>query len=285
MEALFENVEEVLLDLGDDVVSELSSAKSKSSVFSAATAATSHSSSIEVYGGVHEKHQLHNTLPSRDSPMRQVLQPGTQPVSHTPRIATCAVVPSSPTASHPDDAPKPQSSSSSPRGSIIPEVCEQSVSQLPIKLLPTKQWSEGDYINVQSSLKKLKFEEGANPEIHDGYMNANRERTSALVVESFSENVISELRAKMLGLNIQWFHLDEDGPADGDHALDKLEDMSIEFENGDLQTVIGRVAFEWRTTEWRPLKVFCLVCEYVPVPTSLIFGQPYVKKKKHYASE
>lgn len=150
---------------------------------------------------------------------------------------------------------------------------------------------EGDYIAVHACDNLLYLDPDLNSEVLQGYVNSKVEPTSAILNSGFPENVISQQHAAQLGLVIEYFHhVDQrdNGEGGGDH-LDENEDIEIDFGDGDFQLVIGRVSFNWRksqkSTHSRSLKVTCLVCEYVPFQTPLVFGNIFLDRRKYYWGE
>jgi hypothetical protein len=286
---LFDNVEEVILELGHSVVSDHPSSTG-SSVFSTVSAASTRSSNIQPDQNIRVHHQPHS-LPAVEIPTsRQMSRLATVP--HEPSTRGRCIVSTSSilgqgNAADEQTTPNLQPSASSHSASSVSEIPEERASDFAVQPPSRKQWAGGDYLDVQPSPIVHTLNESANAEIYAGFVDTHSESTSALVVEGFTTNVISERQAKKLGLDIELFYHNPDGPVENKECLDEPEETSIRFKNDDVQLVIGSVEFTWKTAgvDWRPLRITCLVCEYVPVPTSLIFGQPYINKKTHYANK
>jgi hypothetical protein len=141
---------------------------------------------------------------------------------------------------------------------------------------PPQHWNEGDYMAVQPSDNVLYLDADLNSEAITGYINSNSNSTVAKLNQEFSQNVISEQRAAQLSLQVEYHNEGEEG-------------MEIDFggSNGNgRQPVLGKVTFVWKKGQkrnLRPLKVTCLVCEYLPFP--LIFGQLFLKRRRYYWEE
>lgn len=135
---------------------------------------------------------------------------------------------------------------------------------------------EGDYIDVQALDNVLHLNTDLNCEAVTGYINSISELITAKIVNRFPRNVISRRRAAELNLQIQY---DDD----------QEQDTIIEFEGIDgigRQRALGRVTFGWKADQLqksRALNVTCLVCGYVPYP--LIFGQSFLRRRRHYWQE
>ena len=141
---------------------------------------------------------------------------------------------------------------------------------------PPQHWNEGDYMAVQPSDNVLYLDADLNSEAITGYINSNSNPTVAKLNQEFSQNVISEQRAAQLSLQVEYYDDEEEG-------------MEIDFGGGNgkgRQLVRGKVIFVWKKGQernLRPLKVTCLVCEYLPFP--LIFGQLFLKRRRYYWEE
>lgn len=155
---------------------------------------------------------------------------------------------------------------------------EAPTTELPFPSNPNdspQHWNEGDYMAVQPSDNVLYLDADLNSEAITGYINSSSSYTVAKLNQEFPQNVISEQRAAQLGLHVEYYN-EEEG-------------MEIDFggSNGNgRQLVIGKVTFVWTNGQernLRPLKVTCLVCEYVPFP--LIFGQLFLKRRRYYWEE
>jgi hypothetical protein len=143
-----------------------------------------------------------------------------------------------------------------------------------------QHWNEGDYMAVQPYDNLLYLDADLNSEAITGYINSSSSHIVAKLNHQFSQSVISEQQAEQLGLNVDYY--DEED-----------EDMTIDFggsssSNGNgRQLVMGKVTFLWKNGQEqnfrRPLTVTCLVCEHVPFP--LIFGQPFLRRRRHYWKE
>jgi hypothetical protein len=289
---LFDNFEEVILELGQEMVSQRSFS-SKSSFFSTTSTATGRSGNTHPYHTVQTHRQPHhqprNTQHFGTPENFRVSQPALwalqQSLTHRRVAKSSSSTQGQRNATDDESTPNFQPSISNRSATSVSDMPEEGSSDFAAQTPAKIQRAEGDYVGVQPSLTMHTLDEGSDAQIHVGFINANRETTSALVYEDFTANVISELQAKMLGLHIEWYYRNGDGPVDKEHALNGPEEVPIEFGNGDVQPVLGRVAFTWRTVDWKSFRVTCFVCEYVPVRTPLIFGQPYIKKKNHYANE
>jgi hypothetical protein len=150
----------------------------------------------------------------------------------------------------------------------------------------TPDWADGDYTGVQGSDSLLHLDPDLNSEMLQGYINSKAEPTSAILNHEFPENVISQTHAVQLGLHIEYF-LNEDHVQNGNmDRLNANEGTEIDFGDGRSELVIGRVTFVWKhsreSTRLRPLTINCLVCEYVPFRSRLIFGKSFLEKESHY---
>lgn len=147
------------------------------------------------------------------------------------------------------------------------------------------QWEEADYIAVQPSNRILRLYRDHDYQIVEGYINSKFSPSSANASRQISENVISELYATQLGLDIDYCESDDENDADiGEREM--VRERRIDFGNGNIHSVIGRVSFSWKDSPQpnglRPLKITCLVSRYMPPRTELVFGQPFFGRRKHY---
>lgn len=147
------------------------------------------------------------------------------------------------------------------------------------------QWEEGDYIAVQPSNRILRLYRDHDYQIFEGYINSKSSPSSANASRQIFENVISELYATQLGLDIDYCESDDENDADiGEREM--VRERRIDFGNGNIHSVIGRVSFSWNDSPQpnglRPLKITCLVSRYMPLRIELVLGQPFFGRRKHY---
>lgn len=146
-------------------------------------------------------------------------------------------------------------------------------------------WNEGDYIAVRPSDRVLHLSPSLDYQIVEGYVNSKTSPTSANTCYDITENIISELYAAQLGLQIYYCESNDDNHADIS-VMERDIEREIDFGNGDIHPVIGSTFFNWNDSPQanglRPLKVTCLVSRYVPLQTQLVFGQPFLRKREHY---
>ena len=139
---------------------------------------------------------------------------------------------------------------------------------------------------VQASESVLHLDPNLNSEILQGYINSKTEPTSAILNHGFPLNVISQTHAVQLGLHIEYFQDEGHVQNDNMDRLDANEGTQIDFGNGRLKLVIGRVTFVWKhareSTHLKPLKITCLVCEYLPFRNTLVFGKLFLERRNHY---
>lgn len=136
-------------------------------------------------------------------------------------------------------------------------------------------WPEGDYMDVQASENVLHLNPNLNSEAITGYSNGSTQPTEAKLNSEFPRNVISEQEAARLNLDVEYDDDEENG-------------TQIDFggTNGSRQHALGKVTILWSKSQernLRPLRVTCLVYEYLPY--HLIFGEAFLRKRRHYWRE
>jgi hypothetical protein len=144
---------------------------------------------------------------------------------------------------------------------------------------------EGNYMAVRPSDRVLRLYPGLDYQVVEGYINFNTNPTSANICDEFTENVISELCAAQLGLQIDYYQSDNEDHTDTGTG-DKDRETEIDFGDSGVHSIIGRIYFEWKDSPQasglRPLNVTCLVSPYMPLRTQLVLGQPFLRRREHY---
>lgn len=122
----------------------------------------------------------------------------------------------------------------------------------------------------------LRLDPSLNSEAVAGYVNDKTRSTTAMLNHDFPRNIISQDAAENLDLQV--------------NELDEAEsEVEVDFGQGGRSAVIGKVRFVWKKAAGeanlgvRPLRISCLVCEYTP--RALIFGQPFLRRRRHYWKE
>jgi hypothetical protein len=132
-----------------------------------------------------------------------------------------------------------------------------------------------DYVSVQPRENILKLDLSKHHQSISGYISTginSFKSATALVDPDLEDNIISQLYANTLGLEIH--------PLDPD---DVRTNQSIAFKDGREVHKVGDTTLTWGHAPSSHKKVFpvhCSVYEYNIKP--LIFGQRFLKKRQHY---
>lgn len=275
--ATIDDIENTLLEIESEMVMESATRRdSRSSLNSASTG--SHSSDRDVYrddernprdaGIADPRHHRRRRRPLQESSNEFLLRTTNEPNSIQFRDVL----------QHHQTLPTPESSSFS---------VDESMMQIRGEPEPggALHLDEGDYIAVRPSDRVLHLSPSLDYQIVEGYVNSKTSPTSANTCYDITENIISELYAAQLGLQIFYCETDDDNHADIG-TMERDIEREIDFGNGDVRPVIGSTCFDWKDSPQanglRPLKVTCLVSRYVPLQTQLVFGQPFLRRREHY---
>ena len=187
---------------------------------------------------------------------------------------------------HPGSVPPDREQTRTPQSLSLSASTASAELQEDYGTVETPNEEEGDYMAVQPSENLIYLDPDANSVMLQGYVNSEVKPTNAIVNPEFPQNVISQLHATQLGLQIEYFRDDYGVNVENAENLEEDEEMGIDFGDGDVHLVIGRVTFRWRdsrqSTRLSPLKVSCLVCEYVPFQTPFVFGKKFIDRRRHY---
>lgn len=135
-----------------------------------------------------------------------------------------------------------------------------------------------DYVSVQPRQDILRLSLGEEHQSIDGYIETSKDNflhAMAIVDSDFEDNFISQLYAEGLGLEIQ--PLDPD-----DFQISRF----VIFKSGQRVRKVGDTSFVWtngRSSHETSFRVYCSVYEDNIKP--LIFGQPFLDKRRHYWSK
>ena len=220
-DATIDDIENVLLDMGDDIVTGKESRRTSRKMSIESTTIGSRSSDRGVYPTTHQP-------PLRESSHESLRVMTNQPIAIHPRDV--------PRYGH---SPPTSKSSSSTLRSLSVRIQDD------LRLDEASHLDEGDYIAVQASGRLLYLDPGLNSQVVEGYINSNIKPTNASLNSEFPHNVISELYAAELGLVIEYSRRDDEDHTDNE-AGDKDIETGIDFGNGDVYSVIGRTRFWWK---------------------------------------
>jgi hypothetical protein len=258
------NMNEVLLDIGDDLI--VDKVSQESSPLSSTSGCTNNSAFTVEDDRVNDDD---DDVFNGDNGHAVELD--------TPRIQPCYdLVESSPSQASlsPQLHPRPLQ--------IVPKSASDSSESLkpsPQAIQPASR-TEGDssddegyhYEAVRSSSSQLFLDRNMETRAETGYVN--KKTTTAKLYPKFPENLISQAHAVHLGLDVVP-HDDEDQVKD------------INTDGGSRQTTKGTTAFIWSSgiSEYdsaRGFKVPCYVCDHIPEP--LILGRSFLDRKNTYWS-
>lgn len=276
-----DNVENAVLDIGSSMVrraSKRAAVRASRRTSTISTATDSRSGDRDVY----QEDGRRFSPPSVNSTRQLTTY---RPPLHESSSVSHRLMTDHPIAMHPRDVPRHENSPLTPKSSF------SSLESYSVQSLDHPQsdgaenLDEGDYIGVQASDSFLHFDPDLNYQVASGYINSNVKPTNASLNSEFPQNVISELHAVELGLEIEYHDQDGENRMDTDAGAKDIE-MTIDFGNGEVQPVIGSTTFLWKNSvqlsHLRPLRVTCLVSKSMPFQIPLVFGQLYINRQTHY---
>jgi hypothetical protein len=137
--------------------------------------------------------------------------------------------------------------------------------------------AEGDFISVHPTTYHLEFNSRLSPSLESikGYINTTDgwKSATALLDTELPQSIISRAYAKELGLEIQL-------PEEAQEAF------WIRVDNGQERKSTGFIAVEWSQGAFldnRAFRVHCLVYDDRDEIKTIVFGAPFLNKRKHYS--
>ncbi|RDW71699.1 hypothetical protein BP5796_07733 [Coleophoma crateriformis] len=270
------NMNEILLDIGDDMIEHDISPESS---LSDASRDRTHPTGL---GEDHARDEDEdnddnddddddddgdgNRLPNGYSSNKEPTMP--QPLPDRDSTESLPLqVPSSPQQVPPQPQANPNSPSASSANSNL---SLQTVKSISSSTSDPPDDKEAHYEAVRSSSNQLALSRRMEHRAEAGYVN--QARTTAKVYPQFPENLISHAHAVHLGLEI--------APHDEDDQV-----RTIQTGRRSRQTTIGTTFLAWSPgiaapARARGFKVLCLVCDHLPVP--LIFGESFLNRQRAY---
>jgi hypothetical protein len=257
-EMTFSHVEQAILEIGREVVTDRASS---TTVSSPVTSTVSSNTTFTRPPSGTRRTVLRPSIPARDLAMRNVPLPSPLIVaSPAPQVPARSPISNPPRVRHRQEL--------TPRTEMPQQIAPAEESEV-----ASPSSNDGDYIAVHEDMKELHLDPELNSEAAIGYINMNTRPVTAFLNEEFPQNIMSQQKATELGLDV-------------DNLEEAEEGMVVDFGLGQ-QMVTGEVTFQWKKVQGqrslgreKPLKIVCLVCESTPAP--IIFGQRFLKKRRHY---